>query len=91
MKDPGELNLGGGILIRVFDDRNTPNDLSDDVFLKSVETFADGTYSVGDLSPGTSYRLEVDVNDTDLPAGSQIGTSNPIVGVVRRRGACNQS
>lgn len=81
VKDAGELNLGGGILIRVFDDRNTPNDLSDDVFLKSVETFADGTYSVGDLSPGTSYRLEVDVNDTDLPAGSQIGTSNPIVGV----------
>ena len=81
IKDAGEVNLGGGITVSVYDERNTPNDLTDDSFLKSVETFADGTFSIGDLSPGTSYRLEVDVNDTDLPAGSQIGTSNPIVGV----------
>ncbi|MGY3438863.1 MULTISPECIES: DUF11 domain-containing protein [unclassified Marinovum] len=81
-KDGVEVNLGGGVAIDVYDDGATPNDLSDDTFLKSVNTLADGTYSVGDLSPGTTYRVEVDVNDTDLPAGSQIGTSNPIVGVV---------
>lgn len=81
-RDGAEINLGGGIAINVYDDRGTPNDVSDDIFLKTVDTLADGTFSVGDLSPGTSYRAEVDVNDTDLPAGSQIGTSNPIVGVI---------
>ncbi len=80
-KDGAEINLGGGISISVYDDRGTPNNLADDLFLKSVETLADGTYSVGDLSPGSTYRLEVDVNDTDLPPGAQIGTSNPVVGV----------
>ena len=81
VKDGAEINLGGGVLISVYDDRGTPNDLGDDNFIKSVETLADGTYQVGNLSPGSTYRIEVDVNDTDLPAGSQIGTSNPRVGV----------
>jgi uncharacterized repeat protein (TIGR01451 family) len=81
VKDGAEINLGGGIAIRVYDDRRTPNDTSDDLFLKTVDTLADGTYSVGDLSPGTTYRVEVDVTDSDLPAGSEIGTSNPVVGV----------
>lgn len=82
IKDGAEINLGGGIAILVYDDRGTPNDVTDDTFLKSVETLADGTFNVGDLSPGTTYRVEVDEADTDLPAGSQIGTSNPVVGVV---------
>lgn len=81
-KDGAEINLGGGIAIRIYDDAGTPNDLTDDTFLKSADTLADGTYTVGDLSPGSTYRVEVDVTDTDLPTGSQIGTSNPIVGVV---------
>ena len=80
-KDGAEINLGGGIAISVYDDAGTPNDLADDQFIKTVDTFADGTYQVSNLSPGSTYRVEVDVNDTDLPAGSQIGTSNPIVGV----------
>ncbi|WP_283638578.1 DUF11 domain-containing protein [Marinovum algicola] len=80
-KDGAEINLGGGIAINVYDDRGTPNDITDDIFLKTVDTLADGTFNVGDLSPGTTYRVEVDVTDSDLPAGSQIGTSNPIVGV----------
>ncbi len=81
VKEAGEINLGGGIAISIHDDRGTPNDLDDDVFLRTVETLADGTYQSGDLFPGTTYRIEIDVNDTDLPAGSQIGTSNPLVGV----------
>ncbi|GGA05689.1 DUF11 domain-containing protein [Neptunicoccus cionae] len=81
VKDGAEINLGGGVSVSIYDDRGTPNDLSDDNFIRTVETLADGTYTIGNLSGGSTYRIEVDEADTDLPAGSTIGTSNPLVSV----------
>uniref|UniRef100_UPI003565340A DUF11 domain-containing protein n=1 Tax=Puniceibacterium confluentis TaxID=1958944 RepID=UPI003565340A len=57
------------------------NDLGDDSLITSVDTQPDGTYAFVGLPSATTYRVEVDVNDADLPPGSQIGTSNPLVGV----------
>ncbi|SFE83994.1 conserved repeat domain-containing protein [Sulfitobacter brevis] len=81
VKDVGEINLGGGIAVDLYSDNGTPNDLSDDSFLRTTDTETDGTYAFVGLPAGATYRVEVDVNDPDLPPGSQIGTSNPLVGV----------
>ncbi|WP_188673524.1 DUF11 domain-containing protein [Neptunicoccus cionae] len=80
-KDNGETNLGGGIGISVFDDGGTPADTSDDLFLITTDTEADGTYAVEDLLVNTTYRVELDETDPDLGGGTTIGTSNPRLGV----------
>ncbi|KAF0676870.1 DUF6923 family protein [Profundibacterium mesophilum] len=81
IRDGGESNLGGGIRIDLYSDNGTPNDLSDDGFIGTTDTAADGTYSFIGLPTAATYRVEVDINDADLPPGSQIGTSNPLVNV----------
>ncbi len=80
LRDSGETNLGAGIAVTLYADNGTPGDPGDDTLITSVDTLPDGTYAFADLSPGT-YRVEVDTNDPDLPAGSAIGTSNPLTGV----------
>jgi uncharacterized repeat protein (TIGR01451 family) len=80
VKEASETNLGGGIRIDIYTDNGTPNDLTDDSFVATADTDADGTYAFTGLPAASTYRLEVDVTDPDLPSGSQIGTSNPIVG-----------
>ncbi|KKK92442.1 hypothetical protein LCGC14_2702890, partial [marine sediment metagenome] len=87
IKDGLEVNLGGGIRVDLYSDNATPNDLSDDGFISTVDTDPDGTYAFVGLPAGATYRLEVDVNDADLPPGAQIGTSNPLVGVKADSGA----
>lgn len=87
IKDGSEVNLGGGIRVDLYSDNATPNDLSDDSFISTVDTDPDGTYAFVGLPAGATYRLEVDVNDADLPPGAQIGTSNPLVGVKADSGA----
>ncbi|SEQ23759.1 GEVED domain-containing protein [Thalassovita taeanensis] len=81
LRDGGETNLGAGIAVTVYSDNGTPTDLNDDTLIATTDTLADGTYAFADLSAGT-YRVEVDTTDPDLPAGSAIGTSNPLIGVV---------
>lgn len=81
VRDTGEVNLGAAIGVDVYSDNATPNDLSDDSLIGSTETAPDGTYAFTGLPAGATYRVEVDVNDPDLPLGAQIGTSNPLVGV----------
>ncbi len=81
VKDNGEANFGAGIGISVYADAGTPADTSDDMFLITTDTEADGTYAVGELLINSSYRVELDEADPDLGAGNTIGTSNPLLGV----------
>ncbi len=82
IKDGAETNLGGGIRVDLYSDNGTPNNPDDDgSVIASVDTAPDGTYRFDGLPSGVTYRVEVDVTDPDLPAGAQIGTSNPLVGV----------
>ncbi|WP_180957592.1 DUF11 domain-containing protein [Neptunicoccus cionae] len=81
VKDNGETNLGAGIAISVYADSGTPADTSDDLFLITTDTEADGTYAVADLLINTNYRVELDEADPDLGGGKTIGTSNPRLGV----------
>ena len=81
VKDAGEINYGPGIGITVYADNGTPADTSDDLFLITTDTLADGTYSTGDLMVNSTYRVELDEADPDLAPGLTIGTSNPRLGV----------
>lgn len=81
VKDNGEPNLGAGIEISLYDDKGTPNDPDDDTLLATAETETDGTYFFAAVSPLSTYRVELDESDEDLPPGSTIGTSNPLLSV----------
>lgn len=87
VKDGAEPNLGGNIAISVFNDAGTRDDTSDDLLVATGQTAADGTYAVEGLLTGFTYRVEVDESDPDLPPGSTIGTSNPLLGISVTRGA----
>ena len=80
-KDAAESNLGAGIGIDVYSDNGTPGNTTDDVFIATTDTLADGTYAVGDLLVNFTYRIELDEADPDLGTGLTIGTSNPLLGV----------
>lgn len=82
IKEAGEANLGAGVGISVFSDNGTPGVTADDVFLATTDTLADGTYAVGKLLINKTYRVELDEADPELPGGVNIGTANPISGVV---------
>ncbi|MHC0054849.1 GEVED domain-containing protein [Actibacterium sp. D379-3] len=86
-RDAGEANLGAGIAIALYDDKGTPGDLTDDTFLATTDTASGGTYAFTDLSDALTYRIQIDTADPDLPAGSAIGTSNPLLGVAVVDGA----
>lgn len=80
VREAGEPDLGGGIRVDLYTDNGTPNDLSDDNLVASTDTQPDGSYAFTGLPAANTYRIEVDEADPDLPGGSQIGTSNPILG-----------
>lgn len=80
IRDGSEVNLGGGIAISLYTDNGTA-DTADDIFLKSVDTLPDGTYSFDDLLTNQTYRIELDETDPDIGGGVLIGTSNPLLGV----------
>ncbi|OQX04201.1 MAG: hypothetical protein BWK73_36945 [Thiothrix lacustris] len=44
----------------------------------TTSTAADGSYSFASVNPALTYKIQVDTADTDLPAGSAIGTINPL-------------
>ncbi|MGR3626663.1 MAG: DUF6923 family protein [Limimaricola sp.] len=79
-RDGAETNLGGGIRVDLYTDNGTPNDPADDALVATADTDADGTYAFTGLPTASTYRIEVDETDPDLPPGARIGTSNPILG-----------
>ncbi|WP_175517834.1 SdrD B-like domain-containing protein [Thiothrix caldifontis] len=44
----------------------------------TTSTAADGSYSFASVNPALTYKIQVDETDTELPAGSTIGTTNPL-------------
>lgn len=77
--DPG---VAAGVSVSVYYDNGTQADLSDDLLIGSTETLSDGTYSFDGLVTIETYRVEVDVTDPDLPMNANLGTTNPLIGVI---------
>ena len=73
--------VGAGVTVNIYYDNATPLDIRDDRFLGATETAADGTYFIDGLVTIETYRIEVDMQDPDLPSGATPGTSNPILDV----------
>ncbi|MGB0847190.1 MAG: DUF6923 family protein, partial [Thiolinea sp.] len=67
--------------VTLFDDQGTPEVLTDDVQVASTSSAADGSYTFSNVNAGTSYRIQIDTTDTDLPPQLEIGTVNPLTGV----------
>lgn len=82
---PGETALSA-VTVSLYDDNGTA-DTADDTFLSSVETASDGTYQFLNLSATTTYRVEVDEADPDIPAGLVPGTITPQTGVTITAGS----
>jgi len=82
IKEVGEPTLGAGILVSLFYDNGTPLDTNDDRFIGTTQTEADGSYLFDGLVTIETYRVELDLNDPNIPPGSTIGTSNPLVDIV---------
>ena len=70
------------ITVRIYDEKGTPADLTDDRLVASQSSFADGHYVFQQLDANASYRVEVDTSDPDLPSGLTIGTPHPSTGLV---------
>ncbi|WP_169314572.1 SdrD B-like domain-containing protein [Thiothrix nivea] len=61
------------ITVRLFDSTKTTE-------LQTAVTDTNGAYSFTGVAPDT-YQVEVDTTDPELPAGSTIGTTNPLANV----------
>ncbi len=81
IREASEASVGAGVLVSAYFDNGTPLDTSDDRFIGTTETLADGTYLFDGLATIETYRIEVDPTDSDLPPGATLGTSNPLVNV----------
>ena len=77
--ETGETGLQA-ITVNVYDENGTVS-IADDILVGTAETAADGTYIVEDIPARATYRVQVDVNDPDLPANYTIGTVNPFTGI----------
>ncbi|WP_106744545.1 GEVED domain-containing protein [Yoonia maritima] len=69
------------ISVDVYNDNGTPGTTVDDTLVTSVVSTADGSYLVENLSAQITYRVEVEDNDADLPAGYTTVTPNPLSGI----------
>ena len=78
--EEGETRLPA-ITVSLYDDGGTPGDTGDDTFFGTTETAADGTWLFEDVPASATWRVEVSEADPDLPAGTVVGTANPIEGI----------
>ena len=79
--DNGEPGLAD-IEVRLYRDGGTPGNFADDVLVGSVDTDTNGDYLFPSVLGAQTYRVEVNVNDTDLPAGAALGTASPLTGIL---------
>lgn len=70
------------ITIKLYDEKGTPADTTDDRLVTTASTVADGHYLFSDLDSTVSYRVEVDTSDPDLASTLTLGTPNPLTGLV---------
>ena len=75
------------ITLALYDNKNTTATTTDDELIATTTTAADGSYQFADVSSALHYRIEVDTQDTDLPASAYLGTSNPLADVIPTAGA----
>lgn len=80
--DMGSETTIPAITIKLYDEKGTPTDTTDDRLVETVATVADGHYLFAYLDSTASYRVEVDAADPDLPSGLTLGTPNPLSGLV---------
>lgn len=78
--DSGETLLNA-ISVSIYNDNGTPDDTGDDTFIAITQTDGDGRYRFVDLDASTTYRIEVDAADADLPPGLTVGTTNPYTAI----------
>lgn len=70
------------VTVRLYDEKGSPADLTDDRLVASQASFADGHYLFQQLDASASYRVEVDTSDPELPKGLMIGTPHPLTALV---------
>ena len=81
LRDVSEPTAPAGITVTLYDDNGTPDDPGDDNLSFTTETAADGSYAFTSINSTLTYRIEVDVNDPEIPAGRSLSTPNPLTGV----------
>ncbi|WP_118134454.1 GEVED domain-containing protein [Oceanicella sp. SM1341] len=89
--EAGETPLPAGISVTLYNDNGTPADISDDALVATAETLSDGTYLFETVDATLTYRVEVDVNDPEIPAGLTVSTANPLTGVTVATGSTTGS
>ncbi len=67
--DPNEPKLPADITINLLD--------SNDAVIETTTTQSDGTYIFTDVADG-SYKIQVDINDSEIPTGYTLGTANDL-------------
>lgn len=85
--DSGTESGLGSITVSLYSENFTPTDTADDTLVTTTNTAANGSYSFSSLDTGMTYRVEVDIADSDLPAGTTIGTTNPLTSTLVSAGA----
>ncbi|PJE26353.1 GEVED domain-containing protein [Pseudooceanicola marinus] len=83
----GETPLPAGISVTLYNDNGTPADISDDALVATEETLSDGTYLFETVDATLTYRVEVEVNDPEIPAGLTVSTANPLTGITVATGS----
>lgn len=66
------------ITVKIYDEKGSPTDLTDDRLVGTQSSFADGHYLFQYLDANASYRVEIDAADPDLPNDLNMGTPNPL-------------
>ena len=67
--DSNEPKLPADITVKLLD--------SNDAVIKETTTQSDGTYIFTDVAEG-SYKIQVDINDSEIPTGYTLGTANDL-------------
>ncbi|MFZ1569076.1 MAG: SdrD B-like domain-containing protein [Thiolinea sp.] len=80
--DMGTETTIPAITVKIYDEKGSPTDFTDDRLVATQTSFADGHYLFEQLDANASYRVEVDMTDPDLPSGLSMGTPNPFSGLV---------
>lgn len=80
--DMGTETTIPAMTVKIYDEKGSSTDFTDDRLVATQSSFADGHYLFEHLDASASYRVEVDAADPDLPNGLTIGTPNPSRGLV---------
>ncbi|MEH2146379.1 GEVED domain-containing protein [Nostoc sp.] len=68
----GEPGIGN-VRVVLYQDTDNNGELATSEIIQQVTTLADGSYQFTNVAPGT-YKIKVDIADTDVPVGYTLGT-----------------